>query len=1085
MLGYLPALILQAIAVIIPSVGIIVLIRKGQGKENTFLVMANAGALMMNWGYMQLLRATDYKEALSLSKFEYIGSVLFYLFFVLFLKSFFLKGRKTKAFTPVFVLFFVIEIGSLSAVLIDAPYTYQEIKVQFREDDGAFFSHRDDYQIDIIDRNEEETDDKSETNQMPVANNQKGYIAILEIHGPILEIRYAFLSMLLLFSLVTSIILAIRRKITEERRKMIYIIGAQFIVFLSLIFGFVGYGTFNLTPFLVSASVMWIICGTASGNFFTITDRGRGWVMDHSENIFIIVDKDYRFLDANEYAKKIFPELVKLPFMALVPENLKRAFMCIDSDYEHDGRSYAKRMAPIEERGKIIGYSIIFVDMTSHYHLMKQLEVERQKAVEANEAKSIFMSNMSHEIRTPMNAIVGMTEIMLRHEQDAFNTEYLNNIKNSGNALLAVVNDILDFSKIESGKLEIIPDDYEIMSVLNDLSMIFLNRIDEKPIELLYDIDPTLPVKLNGDAGRIRQVLLNVVNNGIKYTDEGHVKLSIKAERGEGDLITLLCAVEDTGIGIKEEDLPKLFSTFSQVDTKRNRGKEGTGLGLSIAKQLVEAMDGKFEVESEYGKGSTFRFSLVQRVVDEMPAARIKATDEIYVSGKMYYSGALEMLRKLCDAYSNVHFVEPENVLNKSAKKLDYVFVDRSTYCVVDPSEFEVEVLQHYHPEMIVVHNPMRDRCEGIDQTIMNKPLYTSNFCLAINHEVMTFQQKQEKIMNFKAPEARALIVDDNEMNRKVAEGLLEPIGMQIELAVDGKQAVEKVKANEYDIIFMDHMMPIMDGIEATEAIRSMDGEYFKNVPIIALSANALAEAKEQFKQVGMNDFLAKPIKTKELFSLVKTYLPPDKVQATKESMEQTVASEELPVIEGLDVAAGVENSGGLKLFTSLLGDFYKLIDRKATKIEKCLADGMIRDYTIEVHALKNTARMIGALELSDQFYELEKAGNDENLEFIEAHTQETLSLYRSYKPILKEYAIDSNAQKESVSVEEIKEILERLKASMDEFDLDGADEAMHRLENCQIPENVQDYVEDLGALVADVAMEDVISLCDQILAEL
>jgi len=1118
MLGYLPAIIIQSIGVFIPILGIIVLMRKGQGKENTFLVMANFGALMMNWGYMQTLRSTDYQEVVSVYKFEYFGSVMFYLFFILFLKSFFFKTKKLKGFVCAFFLFFLVEATSLGAVLLDSPLAYETVTVQYRKDDGKFFTNgignngemsdrleifvnpdleneEIEYQTDPGDnpsesleedtqKSTESTDDT--TTLSSESGTKRGYVALSVTHGSILQIRYCVLAFILLMSLLGTCIVVIKRKVREERRKILYITGAEIVVFASLLLSLWGRGTFNVAPVLVSCSIMSIICGTASGNFFTIADRGRGWVLDHSDIIFLIVDKDYHFLDANDYAEKVFPVLAQLPIHSLLPTDLKELFFSDENEIDCEEHKYAKRMAPIETKGKVIGYSILLVDMTGHYELMDKLERETQKAIAANEAKSNFMSNMSHEIRTPMNAIVGMTEIMLRHDQNDFNSEYLNNIKNSGNALLAVVNDILDFSKIESGKLEIIPEEYEIMSVLNDLSMIFLNRIGDKPLELIYDIDPNLPVRLYGDSGRIRQVLLNIVNNGIKYSEEGHVRLCIDAETISNNEIRLCCAVEDTGIGIREEDLPKLFTTFAQVDTKKNRGKEGTGLGLSIAKQLVETMGGKFTVESEYGKGSIFRFSMIQKVIDATPAARVKRTEDIYVSGKMAYEGSRQILEKLCSYYSNIHFVDPESVLKQKLDRLDYVFVDRDSYCRITDSNEEMSALERYNPEIITIHNPMMDQCDHEATTLMNKPLYTLNFCLAINHEVLSFKQNQERLMSFTAPDASVLIVDDNEMNRKVAAGLLEPINMNIDMAMDGKQAVEKIQNNHYDLIFMDHMMPIMDGIEATAIIRGLEGEYYQNLPIIALSANALAEAKLQFTNVGMNDFLAKPIKTKDLFHIVKKYLPVELIIESEQYLEESaVESEDLPVIEGLDVAAGVENSGGLKLFLSLLGDFYKLIDRKATKIEKCLDDGMIRDYTIEVHALKNTARMIGALELSDKFYELEMAGNANDIDILTQQTAPTLELYRSYKPILECYAAEDIIQKEEISREELIETICKLKDAMDCFDLDGADEAMKKLDNSKIPEAQRAKIQDLSALVADVSMEDVIHLCEELLEEI
>ena len=290
-------------------------------------------------------------------------------------------------------------------------------------------------------------------------------------------------------------------------------------------------------------------------------------------------------------------------------------------------------------------------------------------------------------------------------------------------------------------------------------------------------------------------------------------------------------------------------------------------------------------------------------------------------------------------------------------------------------------MLEQFKTTFCILQNPMCQNLSGEQGTLINKPLYSLNFCQVINREEISCNEEKQNEMCFVAPEAHILIVDDTEMNLKVAIGLLAPLRLQIDTVGNGKSAVKMIRENEYDLVFMDHMMPVMDGVEATRVIRGLDGEYYKNLPIIALSANATTEARETFRECGMNDFVAKPIKVQEICKCIRKWLPEEKVQAGQDggamSPLNTEEAEERFEIEGLDVAAGIENCGSKELFTQLLGDFYKLIDQKSTKIEKCLADGLIRDFTIEVHALKNTARMIGALKLSEDFYGLEKIGNE------------------------------------------------------------------------------------------------------------
>ncbi len=721
---------------------------------------------------------------------------------------------------------------------------------------------------------------------------------------------------------------------------------------------------------------------------------------------------------------------------------------------------------------------------------MQKVEFEKEKAEASNRAKSVFLSNMSHEIRTPMNTIVGMTDILLREEQTRQTREYLNSIKNSGEALLTIINDILDFSKIESGKMEIIEEEYEPMSMFHDLAMMFINRIGDKKVELLYDIDPDMPVKLYGDDQRIRQIVINLANNAIKFTERGYVKLSVRMKKSDADNAELTFLVEDTGQGIREENRGKLFESFEQIDTRKNHNLEGTGLGLAISKQLVELMGGSIDYTSTYGEGSCFFFTISQRIVNPKPAARVKEEAARSVIGiKVANEYLRSSILQLAAAY-RVECIDLQTEAEKTDKTFDFIITD----CKSIVSDEERARLASDTGRLCHLQNPMIGACSDKTAVVVNKPIYSLNFCQLLNHEETSYNSAFKGERHFVAPQARILIVDDNVMNLKVAKGLLAPYQMQIDTAEDGKDALNKVQQKHYDIVFMDHMMPIMDGIEATREIRKLPEERYRELPIVALSANATAEARELFVKEGMTDFVSKPIKTKQLVKCILKWLPeelvteaeqPEYVAETKETGTGETEAETLPVIEGLDVAEGIKNCGSKELFMELLGDFYKLIDQKSTKLEKCLADGMLKDYTIEVHALKNTARMIGALELSQMFYEMEQLGNQGEIEQIEARTPELLKLYRSYKEILAEYAKASQEEKTQVSLETMLETLKGLHDAMDTFDLDEADRRMRELETYAFPEELQPKLEELSAYVADVAMEDVMRITEEMSAKL
>ena len=725
--------------------------------------------------------------------------------------------------------------------------------------------------------------------------------------------------------------------------------------------------------------------------------------------------------------------------------------------------------------------------------LIEQLREEKVKVEKATQAKSSFVSNMSHEIRTPMNAIVGMTDILLRSELTTQQKGYLYNIKNSGNALLAIINDILDFSKIESGKMELVEDNYEPMSMLSDLGMIILNRFGEKPIELIFDIDKELPRKLYGDVNRVRQIIINLMNNAAKFTEEGYVQLTIRVKWLSEQEVELFVSVKDSGQGIREEDLVKLFGAFQQVDAKKNRNKEGTGLGLAICSQLVDLMGGSIDVKSEYGTGSEFYFTIKQKVVEKRAAAELKIGEgrkELpAISGLFQSRYILENVKQLVEEYGCT--VMQEDDIDWKGENGTSVYPD---YFVVDEIIYEsctelLAKMQEKGVTICILQNPMRYNFHNVNAKVLNKPLYSLGFCRLLNHEELIVEDTEKKQNYFTAPEAKILIVDDNEMNLKVAVGLLEPLKMKIDTAESGMREIEMIQEKQhYHAVFMDHMMPVMDGVETTRRIRSILGEYYRNLPIIALTANVLTDAQEEFREAGMNDFVAKPIEFQKMCEVLRKWLPEQLLQelnsaeiAMRVQAEQDT-QEDLPSIEGIDIAEGIKNSGSKELFVSLLGDFYKLIDMKSSKMKKCLADGLLRDYTIEVHALKNTARMIGAMKLSEWCYRLEQMGNVENKEILEEETPGMLELYQSYKAVLKPYGLAQEQEKREVSIEEMVALLTTIKEATDNFDLDAVDDTSKELEKCQLPQDCIPLMEELRAYVADVAMEDILTTVDKML---
>lgn len=917
-----------------PVMGTIFLFYKPQSKTTVSLMFANIASLLMNGCYAMALWSGNIDESQMATKMQYVGNVFFTVFFILFL-SYYLRVPYLKVVFPIWT---VCEAGSLFMILIDDPYGLMVETEEFRR-----------------------------------LKNMNLEI-LIQSEGPVSKIRYSLVILLITVCLFTTILRYFGSKIEKERRNYKRIAAAEIIILVAAIVKTVLKFSIDTVPISMSIAIFVIDVGLIKGGLLRVTDMGRQWIFENGKTVYIIVDSVYRYLDCNEAAKEMFPVLRNLKQERILPTEIRHVlFDSSDDDIEIEDRKYNRKVIKMNQDDSTMGYTIILNDVTERWKLMEELREEKERADEANRAKSNFVSTISHEIRTPMNAIVGITDILLRKKRDKEDTDYLMNIKSSGDALLLIINDILDYSKIEAGQMNVVEAEYVPAVMINDMHMIFVTRIGSKPVELKYEIMEDLPGVLYGDALRIRQIIINFMNNAIKFTDKGSVTLRVKALKEEDDVITLEFSIIDTGLGIKEDDLGKLFNSFSQVDEKKNHSKEGTGLGLAICKQLAELMGGYVGVESTYGEGSRFFAVIPQKIIE-------------------------------------------------------------------------------------------REKAKNIERLI-------------------------ESDFSFSCPDVKLLLVDDNEMNLKVAKGLLEPLKMKIDTAINGKQAVEMVQSKKYDVVFMDHMMPIMDGVEATSHIRNMEDEYFRQLPIIALSANVTEEARKEFDECGMNAFVAKPIKMKEVCDALKKLLPGELLKEMQTDNNLVVESHEddaynfddLP----LRVQEGIESCGSKELYVSLLGDFYKYIDIKATKIEKCLSDHMIRDYTVEVHALKNTARMIGALELSDEFKHLEELGNAEDEEQLLSLTPGVLDRLKGYKEYLAPFAATSNEDKKEVSSDEILKEINQIKSAMDTFDLDGADEAIKRLMEYRIPSELVEKINELDALVADVAIEESMLLCDELMAEL
>ncbi len=663
-------------------------------------------------------------------------------------------------------------------------------------------------------------------------------------------------------------------------------------------------------------------------------------------------------------------------------------------------------------RFPIVYFFSLILSMVIKYRIFyfrQQQNILIEKAEYANRTKSEFLANMSHEIRTPMNAIVGMCELILREETISESVrENCFNIQSSGRSLLAIINDILDFSKIESGKMEIIEKEFNISSVLNDVINMTIARKGNKKIEIMVQADPDIPSGLIGDEIRIRQIILNFMTNAVKFTKAGVVTLRISQTK-QAYGINLKVSIEDTGIGITEENIEKLFQSFQQVDTHRNRAIEGTGLGLTISKRLVTQMGGFVNVSSVYGRGSTFSFVIPLKVSNNAPFISVKNAEKLDVVGfidftrldtpqigRQYKEIMAQISRQM-----NVKFAYAYNIdeiyrlINNS--KVTHCFVGKEEY--LENQSYFTELASKI--EVIIVQDMIDAIPIPSNMKCIYKPFYTMSVAMALNNKKVSYNtsRNMNPAVTFLAPKAKILIVDDNMINLKVAVGLMKPYDMQIMTAEGGRKAISMLESTKFDLIFMDHMMPEIDGVETTNIIRNTEGDYYKNVPIVALTANAVNGVREMFLKSGFNDFLAKPIEIVELDKILKTWLPKEYIipiglerQKEKKIQNEMVSPKKETVIS---ISEGLQHTfGNEELYYQVLDMYVESGLEKQGYINQLFEAKDWKNYIIEVHALKSSSQSIGALSLFELAKKLEFAGKAGEYNVIEHENAILSDLY-------------------------------------------------------------------------------------------
>lgn len=910
---------LECFGICLTAVALLLLLNGDGAKEQKLLIIIMCGSLVQNVGYLLELTAPTVEAAMTAVVVENVGSAFVPLCYCWF----------------IYIYCYIAPPKRLLRVL--GAISFFALPSVFFNWHGLFYK---------------EVQWVSDTN---------GFYHISITYGPLYAF-FMFSRIIIPYTLcIYTLISAIRERSDRQVNRQYWtILGiSTFPVIMLIIYVCKLVEVFDFTPVTLTISMSLVVIVVWSRRNYDFRHLAAAKVLESLGDGVVVLDDHDRLVSYNRAAANIFTHLpdhrlgenirVVEDFREeMLNEDIPQSFSISGQHYE----SHSKHI--IDENGKIQGCVILILDMTDVKAYINEIKRVRRQAEKASIAKSEFLANMSHEIRTPMNAIIGLNDIIMEECGDTEIYAHAKDVQSAAKNLLAIINDILDLSKVEAGKMELVYVDYYVKVMADEIIGMMDMAASQRGLILKYECDKTIPCRYRGDDGRIKQILINIINNAIKFTKKGYVRTYITGKPGRNaDEEMLIFHVEDTGCGIREKDLSKIFEDFRQVDSKRNRSAEGTGLGLAIVKQLVELMEGTIEIASTYGKGTTVTIMIPQQIVDARPVSEMPA-------------------------------------------------VPRTEQRITD---------------------------------------------------------------SFTAPGVKVLIVDDNVINRKVARGFLKNYAFDLTEAESGPEAIELVRSVRYDIIFMDHMMPGMDGIEAAEIIRKDCGENGEAPIIVALTANAMEGMREHFLECGFQDFIAKPLDRKELNELLLRWVP--------EKYRQREGSEEEPKpldpaafrIDGVDMDAAMQYySGDEEGFVDLL-ELYCMDGRNKTKLLRELVETDMLRYQIEVHGLKSASANIGAMDVSAMARAQENAAAQGDKEFISAQFPVLLAEYETLLANIAQFLEQRRQEadkKEKLPGLPVQELREEAATALEELKHFRSQECLERVEKMLLHELPEDAEERL-----------------------